>query len=250
MIATGADTRSRWAWAAGSAVATVGLIVGLFSLSKPLARRASVELPASGMPPAIALGSMKEEAALLDPAALFLPTKWSAGQKEVAWPEPGGAFQNYRIEPKLAFSGADPKVPLPVPVAPPATPAAAISVIGPGPLALGFGRAEAKINPLPLRGAFVEIVSTRTGQKALSPRELKEVEKLAAETRPPPAERPWQPFDFLAAVDAAGLVGPLVIVEPRSGVEDVDRYFQDFLVRTVRIGERLAPGFYRISVGP
>lgn len=246
----GEAARSRWAWAAGGAVAVVGLIVTLFSLSKPPVKRPTIEIPAKGMPPALALTSMKDEAALLDPAALFLPTKWSAGQKEVPWPEPGGAFQNYGIEPKLAFTNADPKVPLPVPVAPPASPAAAISVIGPGPLALGFGRAEAKIDPLPLRGAFIGIVSTRTGQKALLPRELKEVERLAAEARPPPADRPWQPFDFLAAVDAAGLVGPLVIVEPRSGVEEVDRYFQDFLVRTVRIGERLAPGSYRISVGP
>jgi hypothetical protein len=117
------------------------------------------------------------------------------------------------------------------------------------PLALGLGRGETLVVPLPPRGAFVEIVATRTGRRALSAQAMTQVEKLAADARPP-GDRPWQPFEFLAAVDPAGLVGPLVIVEPRSGVEEVDRYFQDYLVQTVRVGERLKPGFYRISVGP
>jgi hypothetical protein len=53
----------------------------------------------------------------------------------------------------------------------------------------------------------------------------------------------------VAAVDAAGLVAPAAITR-RSGFEDVDSYFQNFLVQTLRVGERLSPGFYRISVGP
>jgi hypothetical protein len=56
-------------------------------------------------------------------------------------------------------------------------------------------------------------------------------------------------MEFLAAVDPAGLAAPLTLTT-RSGVEDVDTYFQNFLAHTLRVGERLAPGFYRISVGP
>jgi hypothetical protein len=56
-------------------------------------------------------------------------------------------------------------------------------------------------------------------------------------------------MEFVAAVDPAGLVGPLVPTV-RSGVEEVDNFFQNYLARTLRVGERLAPGFYRICVGP
>jgi hypothetical protein len=53
----------------------------------------------------------------------------------------------------------------------------------------------------------------------------------------------------VAAIDPTGLAAPLTITT-RSGVDEVDAYFQNFLARTLRVGERLAPGFYRISVGP
>ena len=208
-------------------------------------------VPAAKRPAIGVSSSSKDEAALLDPSPLFLPTKWNAAQKDIAWPEPGGAFQNYPVTPKWSFSRTDPKLDqlLPPPVATPATMAEALAVNTPGALALGFARTDAQVSPLPLRGAAVAIVSTRTGRRALSAQAMAQVQKLATDARPP-SERPWQPFEFLAAVDPAGLVGPLVIVEPRSGVEEVDRYFQDYLVRTIRVGERLAPGFYRISVGP
>jgi len=53
----------------------------------------------------------------------------------------------------------------------------------------------------------------------------------------------------MAAVDPAGLVGP-VVPTVRSGVSEVDDYFARYLEETLRVGQRLAPGFYRISVGP
>jgi hypothetical protein len=48
--------------------------------------------------------------------------------------------------------------------------------------------------------------------------------------------------------DAAGLVGPLVPTI-RSGTA-ADAYFLKYLTESLRVGERLSPGFYRISVGP
>jgi hypothetical protein len=68
-------------------------------------------------------------------------------------------------------------------------------------------------------------------------------------TGAPPGKGGWAPVEFVARVDAAGLVGPLVVTE-RSGLEEVDVFFANYLARTLRVGERLAPGFYRICVGP
>ena len=65
-----------------------------------------------------------------------------------------------------------------------------------------------------------------------------------------PAGQPdWQPAEFLIAVTPAGLLGrPVETVS--SDVEDVDVFFRDYLARTLRLGERLPPGFYRVVVGP
>jgi hypothetical protein len=251
MSAAARGGTARWAWAVSSAIALMTGVVLLFSLVKspapapePPAARPAIEFnrPESG-------SVLKDRATLLDPTPLFLPTDWNAAQKDIAWPEPGAAFQSYRIKPKFSFAETDLKLGLPAPVVAPAKPAEALTLDAPGALALGFGRAEADIEPLPRRGAFVNIVAARTGRPALSAQAMMQVEKLAADAHPPGSQA-WQPVAFLAAVDAAGLFGPLVIVEPRSGVEEVDNYFKDFLERTVRLGERLPPGFYQISVGP
>jgi hypothetical protein len=56
-------------------------------------------------------------------------------------------------------------------------------------------------------------------------------------------------MEFMAAVDPAGLVGPLVLTV-HSNVAEVDAYFARFLSEELRVGQRLEPGFYRICVGP
>jgi hypothetical protein len=40
------------------------------------------------------------------------------------------------------------------------------------------------------------------------------------------------------------------VVMSRSGVDEVDSYFSKYLVHTLRVGERLEAGIYRICVGP
>ena len=65
----------------------------------------------------------------------------------------------------------------------------------------------------------------------------------------PPSESSWQPLEFLVAIDRAGLVRPAMLVTS-SQVSSVDAYFRDFLTEGLHIGERLAPGFYRVSIGP
>ena len=72
---------------------------------------------------------------------------------------------------------------------------------------------------------------------------------VLAGARPPDGGAFWLPLEFIAAVDAEGLVGPLALAKP-SNIDAINRYFEDYLSGTFRVGERLAPGFYRIWVGP
>ena len=274
MSAATAGTKQRWAWAAGGAVLIAGALVGLFSLS--LSRPRLQTVPAPRPKPAIELAerviksALDDEATLLDPTPLFQPTHWNTAQLEVARPEPSGSFQSFRVPPKFGFADSDlrlgrieppdsaarPPAPgklrtsldLPAPVAVPATPTAVLAAGSPGAIALGFGRIDQRIVALPARGALVDIVATGTGRAALPPQAMAQVQALAAGARPP-AGREWQAMEFLAAIDPAGLVAPLTITA-RSGVDEVDAYFQNFLAHTLCVGERLAPGFYRISVGP
>ena len=123
-----------------------------------------------------------------------------------------------------------------------ATRVTAESLVGdpPGAPFLGFGRTDLQVDRLPARGAFVEITEAGSGRSVFA-RPVADVN--------PPGGAPWQPMEFLAAVDAAGLVGPLVPTL-RSGVYEVDNFFQRYLADTLRVGSRLPPGFYRITVGP
>ena len=264
--------KRRWAWAAGSALLVAGIFVALFSMSPPPGGAPAITRPR----PAIELAerreksALDEEATLLDPTPLFQPTRWSTARQAVAPPEPGGTFQSYRVPANWNFvetnlklgrigtaaagdKAATPKsmlasLDLPEPVAVPAKPAEALAAGLPGPLVIGIGRTDQPVAALPHHGATVDIVAVGTGRAALPPQSMAQVQGLAAESRPPDG-RLWQAMEFLATVDAAGLAAPLVMTT-RSGAEDVDAYFQNFVAHTLRLGERLAPGFYRISVGP
>ena len=271
MSARSAGTKRRWIWSAGVAALVVAFFFVLFSLSHPPVTTP----PASRARPVIELAERREksalddEATLLDPTPLFQPTRWNTAQRSVAPPEPGGTFQSYRVPANLsvvqtelglgraetdaAGKVATPKkllssLDLPEPVAVPGRPAEALAAGLPGPVVVGFGRADQPVVSLPGHGATVDIVAVGTGRAALPPNAMAQVQMLAAEARPP-GGRSWQAMEFLATVDSAGLAAPLMMTT-RSGVEEVDAYFQNFVARTLRVGDRLLPGFYRISVGP
>lgn len=183
--------------------------------------------------------AVNDETVLLDPTPLFLPTKWNATQKEIAPPEVGGRFQGYDA-PKFSFGENELKVGLPSPIKVPAGPAEAVAADAPMSVLVGFGRNEGPSVAQAPRGAVVEIVAAATGRRVMAPQTIPAA---------PATKGAWQPVEFLAGVDAAGLVGPLVITS-RSGLDEVDGHFATYLTKTLRIGERLAPGFYRICVGP
>ena len=242
MITLGA--RQRWLWAVVIAAAVLGGLRLLFRAPptptrSPPSAKANVQLDTSG--------ALREEVEFFDPTPMFLPTKFNAAPKQVTRREPGSAFPDYA--PKSVFAVVELKLDslaLPkaveVPARPAEKPGEVLALDAPGSLALGFGRTDAPVPPLVSRGAIVEIVAADSGRRVPLP------PALSAAARPP-GSAAWQPLEFIAAVDAAGLVGPVVLTT-RSGADEVDNYFQNYLARTLRVGERLAPGFYRISVGP
>jgi hypothetical protein len=184
--------------------------------------------------PVIIMGTL-----LRDPTPLFLPTEFNSSRRDYTPREPGGAFAGF--PPILTFDPAELVLDLPAPVAVPASPAEALRGEPPGAAFIGFDRADPVMEPLSARAAYVEITEAGTGRTVL--------DKPLVDARPPATSVPWQPMEFMAAVDVSGLVGP-VVPTTRSGVPDVDAYFGRYLAETLRVGQRFAPGFYRISVGP
>lgn len=182
--------------------------------------------------------AVNDEAILLDPTPLFLPTKWNATQRAIGAREAGGKFQGFDA-PKWNFAEHELKLGLPAAAAVPAGAVEAVAVDSPTVPLLGVGRTDAPDLVVAERRAFLEIVVAGTGKTVLK----------TTLSEGPQATGAWMPLEFVAAVDAAGMIGPLVLTV-RSGVEGVDGFFAKHIAATLRIGERLAPGFYRISVGP
>ena len=190
---------------------------------------------------------LKEEAELRDMRPLFLPT-----ERNAALPEPrlesGRTFLDAETL-KLTFTDAEAQVSRDLPPVAlldgkrveEAKPIDVLSSTE-NPLTLqGFGRREAKVIPVESRSAYLQVTALKDGKSVLD-------EKLPPNARPP-GDKAWAPVEFVATVDAAGLVGPLVVTEG-SRVEEADSHFKNYLARSFRIGDRLPPGFYRITVSP
>jgi hypothetical protein len=190
--------------------------------------------------------SATDQILLRDTVPLFMPTEHDAAVG-VPRREPHRQFLSYDT-PKLSFgdTGLDlnalpPTVTLNGKPTEQARPADTLTADFSGRPLQGFGQVALRIVPLPERGGLLEVVSTVTGQQVLT-------EVLPKEAAPP-SEKEWQPLEFMIAVNAAGLVGPLVPIEG-SRVEEVDAHFKNFLVQKLRLGARLPPGSYRVIIGP
>ena len=248
-----------WGLAGAASLAVLALVLLLFrspglpvSPARPAgpasAAKPGVIAPADGLA-AVGLerlgeaGSplLREEANLRDPTPLYLPTRWNAGSDAVpaaARLDPGRSFPNYR--PRLVFSETELALSFPPAVAVPQRPAEAFAVDKPAAPFAGIGQLEGRIAPLAVRGAFARVVRAGDGEEALA--------EALPDARPP-VDIPWEPLEFLVAVDVAGVVRPPVLTAS-SHLASVDQYFQDYLTRTLHVGERLRPGFYRVSIGP
>lgn len=237
-----------WLIALAGAAVVAGLVVVLFRAPPPVAgarlvapkeRAEAVGIEKLGENAGNAL--LREEAMLRDPTPLFLPTRWNAGETALsieAGREPGSSFQGYPSKPQ--FPEVELTLAFPAPVAVPERTADAFAMEKATRPFRGFGEVARPVVPLAARAAFVEVSSAGDGRLLLA-QPLTEAH--------PPGGVVWQPLEFLVAVEPSGVVRPPVLVESsRAGA--VDGYFQDFLVNAFHIGERLAPGFYRVCIGP
>ena len=230
-------------------IATPLVGVGLVALLLTLVRPPRAALLKSSIPePHIQLHGLSrgssdpmfsDDASLLDPTPLFLPTRWNSSAKEIKAPEPGRGFPGFL--PDFHFLESRLTLYLPPPVQTPISSADAVSSTPPGAPFLGIGEADFSGAPLVARSAYVEVFESDSGRRVLA-------EPIAAGALAVTSDT-WQPVEFMAAVDPSGLVGPLVRLVG-SGVEGVDMSLKSALVERLKVGQRLPPGFYRICVGP
>jgi len=182
-----------------------------------------------------------EEAQFFDPTPLFLPTEWNSDQKPLptnVLNDPGEMFVHFPSKLQFAEEGVALEFKNPIQI--PNKPSDTISVIDNEISFRGIGRGDVEVVPMAARGGYLVVRSADASKRAI-------VSQSLPDARPPVDN--WKPLAFMAVVNQAGLVGSLSLIE-RSGYESVDLYFQNYLVQSFRLGEYLAPGFYRISVGP
>lgn len=240
-----------WLIATLCGIVGAGLVLALFRAPRlPRPKEVAAQAPKTDGSESVGLARindrdassrLRDEALLHDPTPLFLPTRWNVGENALpanARQEPGSAFQNYA--PKLTFPVADLRLGLPAPIAVPKRVPDVFETDTPKRPYLGLGQTDATVAALSKRTAYVEVAAVADGGLALA-------EPILTSASPP--EGSWQPLEFLVAIDREGLVRPATLVTS-SQVSSVDAYFRDFLTEGLHIGERLAPGFYRVSIGP
>ena len=181
---------------------------------------------------------LQEKAELMDPTPLFFPTEWNSGQRPLrvaSLKQPGQVFGSF--EPKLTVGeqnianyGAE-ATPVPEKL---------VDVLVQGNEApfVGMGQIDAKRSTLTLRAGYLEVREQKSGNIITS-------QQLSGIILP---RSDFAPVEFLVLVGTAGLIGEPVLTNG-SGWDEVDIFFRTYLVKSYRLGERLPPGQYRVSVG-
>ena len=246
------ESKRVWVAAGVASIVAVAVVAALFRAPPepppaPIRAKPILELPAAGH----ALAS--DRAVFKDPTPLFLPTRWNAVPPEHEQQQLEGKFQGYG--PDYSFSENELKLNLPPAIAVPASPARALVENSPGNPFLGIGRADVPVEPVPPRWGYVAVLGTSDSRVVYS----QSINDLSIINAPIMKGGGWRPVAFMAAVDAAGLIGrlaPVVSPEPPSG----DRFVQlsgksvaaigAYLADTLRLGDRLPPGLYSVTVGP
>ncbi len=233
-VKTRAGEKLRWlAAACGAAVIGFGL---LFWFEAP---SASSNQAAGSMrhEPLVVQRVVAEEAALLDKTPLFLPTEWNTSIKDVSLPKTGGVFADF--PPAFAHKEGDHSFGV-LRSDQEGLKGAILNLEGPNSAFLSFGQKAQSLQVTPKAIGHLEVYSAKDGIAVIR-------EALTLDL--PPGTINWSPIELMAVVSAAGLVGPPISIT-RSGLDEVDLYFADFLVKVFRIGEKLSPGVYQIVVGP
>lgn len=181
---------------------------------------------------------LQERAEFFDPTPLFLPTARNAGQgglpaKLVA--QPGQVFTDFPAKPGIGQATLPPygtDV-----VSAPEGLADVMARANEAPFA-GLGETGQPTRRVEPRAGYIQVKSMQGNIVLASP--------LAAAAVP---RADFAPLEFMANLSPAGMVGDPLLVSG-SGVEEVDNFFREYLVRTFRLGEKLAPGAYRVVIGP
>lgn len=182
---------------------------------------------------------LRERAGLFDPTPLFFPTDRNFGQRDLPdrlRPQPDQVFGSYG--PKLTVKDQNMKV---YGVETGLVPEKPIDVLNQGneaPFA-GMGHLDLPRPETAQRVGFLEVRSFKNGQTILQ----QSLNGLAV------PRLDYAPLEFIVSVSAFGLVGEPVLASG-SGWEEVDAFFQTYLVKRFRLGQRLSPGHYRVWVGP
>ncbi len=240
MSAANPDYRGRDWFFAGIGALVIGLAVMVFfrvPMAPPAPSKPPPPLPAAKTAPKMA--AIPERARFSDPTPLFLPTQWNARPNTLPGAtvrEPG---DDYHYEPPFSFALNAARLTFPARVDVPDKPVDALGLWGAEAPFLGLGQTDLKVEGLSGRDARVEVMTADTGRQVFT--------QALKDARPPGGD--WQPMEFLVAIEPAGLVG-LPAPASSSNAVEVAVYFQNYLAKVLRVGERLAPGFYRIKVGP
>ena len=186
----------------------------------------------------------KERAELENLEPLFLPTDHNTSVLDLppkARREPGSMSFSFSAKALVPETGGGVTLPEPIPV--PASLVAAVEVgEKPNPFP-ELGMTDVTLPTVSKRLGFVQVRQARTGSLALS-------EDIPPTAEAVFAESDWAPVEYLVAVSAAGVVGDPIVIDRIVESEDVENYFRTFLVKRLRLGARLSPGFYTVAVGP
>jgi len=169
-----------------------------------------------------------------------MPTTWNAGVQPLPGElrrQPDQAFESF--EPQMTFSGNQLSPVFVPPGVAVEEPLKALDM-GASPRFAAVGRQEPQGATLE-REAFIEVRRVGDGAIALSG-PLSGLPSMVQQTT-------WAPINFLVAVNDAGMVGS-PLLEAGSGSAEIDDSIRTFLEVDFRLGKRLAPGFYRVTVGP
>ncbi|HVZ63517.1 MAG TPA: hypothetical protein VG936_02930 [Lacunisphaera sp.] len=186
---------------------------------------------------------LRERVELMDPKPLFFPTEWNYGQRplrESMRRQPGDVFGSF--PPNLEFGGKGVGTYGTEGVAAPEKLADVLAQGNDVPFD-GMGQVDTKITGLEPRSAFLEVRSLKNGDVAIT--------QTLGNVFIPKSD--FSPVEYLVAVSSAGVIGDPVLLIGAEGEEvdeRVDSFFRSYLVKGARLGERLMPGNYRVSIGP
>lgn len=224
----------------GSTLASAAILAAVLSLfSAPEVSGGDATRPGeNGTWLQLAGASEVERADLL--MAMYFPTSLNAQSRSMAPAVLNRSVDPFVSFPATRFYGDNPGIRPPVPIAVPGTLIDTVTLAPPEAPFLGIGREVTRIEPLPVRGAALEVVSLGSGEAVLR--------SNLTSVQPPEAGR-WEPVEFLLQVGPAGMLGtPTVLTS--STVPEIDRFFGNLIVQELRLGVRLSPGDYRVKFGP